>query len=87
MWYPLLQRREAENLPQELQRLAPDDWLRVSLTVATPTADGFGMHGSGMFVFNPPWNLEAALRESMPVLADALGQNGAGSFELRFRQT
>jgi 23S rRNA (adenine2030-N6)-methyltransferase len=87
VWYPLLQRHEAQNLPQELQRLAPGDWLRVSLAIMTPTADGFGMHGSGMFVFNPPWNLEIRLREAMPALVDALGQGGAASFDLQFRQT
>ena len=87
VWYPLLRRREAETLPQELQRQAPGDWLRVSLAVTAPAADGFGMHGSGVFVFNPPWNLEVALREAMPALADALGRSGGASFELQFRQT
>ena len=87
VWYPLLQRCEAENLPQELQRLAPGDWLDVSLKITAPAADGFGMHGSGLFVFNPPWNLEAALREAMPVLVAAMGLDTAASFELRFQQT
>ena len=59
----------------------------MSLTVTTPSADGFGMHGSGMFVFNPPWNLDAPLREAMPALVDALGEAGAASFDLQFRQT
>jgi 23S rRNA (adenine2030-N6)-methyltransferase len=87
VWYPLLQRREAEHLPQELRRLAPGDWLDVSLAIMAPAADGFGMHGSGLFVFNPPWNLEAPLREAMPALVDALGQDGAASFDLQFQQT
>ncbi len=87
VWYPLLQRREAESLPQELRRLAPGDWLLISLTLTASAADGFGMHGSGMFVFNPPWNLEEALREAMPALVDALRLDGAASFELRFQQT
>jgi len=87
VWYPLLQRREAQALPQELQRLTPGDWLRVALTVAAPSAEGFGMHGSGLFVINPPWNLEAALREALPVLVEALGQDGAATYDLQFRQT
>jgi 23S rRNA (adenine2030-N6)-methyltransferase len=40
------------------------------------------MHGSGMFVINPPWTLHAILQEVMPVLAARLGQNGEGSFVL-----
>ncbi len=87
VWYPLLQRREAESLPAELQRLAPGDWLRVSLAVTAPADDGFGMRGSGMFVFNPPWNLEASLREAMPALVAALGQDDAAAFDLAFRQS
>jgi 23S rRNA (adenine2030-N6)-methyltransferase len=87
VWYPLLQSTEAERLPLALQRLAPGDWLRVSLTVTAPATGGFGMHGSGMFVFNPPWDLEAPLAVAMPVLVDALGVDGAGSFDLQFRQS
>jgi 23S rRNA (adenine2030-N6)-methyltransferase len=59
----------------------------VSLAIVAPSADGFGMHGSGMFVLNPPWNLEAPLREAMPALVGALGQAGAASFDLQFQQT
>jgi 23S rRNA A2030 N6-methylase RlmJ len=40
-----------------------------------------------MFVFNPYWNLEAVLGDSMPLLARLLGQDGKGSFKLQFRQT
>jgi len=59
----------------------------VSLAVTAPAVDGFGMQGSGMFVFNPPWNLEAPLAEAMPALVDALGVDDAASFDLQFRQT
>ncbi len=87
VWYPQLPRREAQQLPQELQRLTPGDWLRVSLSIAAPSAEGFGMHGSGMFVLNPPWKLEAALRDALPALVEALGEDGEASFDLQFRQT
>ena len=70
-----------------MRRLATGDWLDVSLAIMAPAADGFGMHGSGLFVFNPPWNLETALREAMPALVDALGLDGAARFELRFQQS
>ena len=51
------QRRESERLPETLERIAAGDWLHVALTVRAPPDDGFGLHGSGMFVFNPPWKL------------------------------
>jgi 23S rRNA (adenine2030-N6)-methyltransferase len=87
VWYPRVQRRESENLPGQLRRLAPGDWLDVSLTVTVPAADGFGLHGSGMFVFNPPWKLESRLRGAMPTLVSILGQDRGAAFELTFRQT
>jgi 23S rRNA (adenine2030-N6)-methyltransferase len=87
VWYPQLQRREAEALPDELLRIAAGDWLHVWLRVKAPAVDGFGLHGSGLFVFNPPWNLESALRPAMPALVDALGLDSNAAFGLTFRQT
>jgi 23S rRNA (adenine2030-N6)-methyltransferase len=81
VWYPQLQRGDARELPDKLKKLAPD-WLNVALTVSKPTADGFGMHGSGMFVINPPWTLAKTLNECMPVLRDALGLDEGASFTL-----
>jgi hypothetical protein len=31
-----------------------------------------GMHGSGVFLVNPPWTLAAELKEALPWLADTL---------------
>ena len=87
VWYPQVQRQEAQDLPGQLKQLAEGDWLQVQLTVKAPEADGLGLHGSGMFVFNPPWNLEAALQEAMPALVRILGQDRKATFKLQFRQT
>jgi 23S rRNA (adenine2030-N6)-methyltransferase len=87
VWYPMIQRDESHRLAGELEKLAGGDWLHVSLRVAAPPADGVGLYGSGMFVFNPHWNLEARVREAMPALARVLGQDGPGSYKLQFRQT
>jgi 23S rRNA (adenine2030-N6)-methyltransferase len=82
VWYPQLQRSESVQLPGHLKELPVKSWLHVALSVQRPSLDGFGMHGSGMFVLNPPWTLHATLQEVMPVLASRLGQNGEGSFIL-----
>jgi 23S rRNA (adenine2030-N6)-methyltransferase len=87
VWYPQVQRRESEDLPSQLRRLAGGDWLDVSLEVMTPAADGFGLHGSGLFIFNPPWNLETPIRATMPTLVQALGQDEHAAFDLQFQQT
>jgi 23S rRNA (adenine2030-N6)-methyltransferase len=81
VWYPQLQRGDARELPEKLRKLH-DDWLDVSLTVSAPAADGFGMHGSGMFVVNPPWTLAQTLHDVLPFLRDALARDGQAAFQL-----
>jgi 23S rRNA (adenine2030-N6)-methyltransferase len=83
VWYPEVQRRESQQLPDALMRLPDIRWLHVTLTVKRPQADGFGLHGSGMFVVNPPHTLAAALRPAMPELVRLLGQDDAARFELK----
>ena len=82
VWYPQLQRGDARALPEKLKKLPADDWLHVALTVHAPAADGYGMHGSGLVVLNPPWTLAEQLRESMPVLVRLLGRDDAAAFVL-----
>jgi 23S rRNA (adenine2030-N6)-methyltransferase len=85
VWYPLLSRREAVQLPTALMRLRERDWLQVELQVKAPSEDGVGMHGSGLFVFNPPWTLPDTLRSAMPALVDLLGQDAQARFTLQHR--
>lgn len=81
VWYPQLQRGDARQLPEKLRKLAPR-WLDAQLTVRSPAADGYGMHGSGLFVVNPPWTLAAALAEVMPYLGDALGCDAGAGYDI-----
>ena len=71
VWYPLLQKNESITLAGKLKKLAPD-WLHATLKVQAPAADRMGMHGSGVFLVNPPWTLAAELKEALPWLADTL---------------
>lgn len=87
IWYPQVQRQEAQDLPSQLKQLAKGDWLNVSLTVKAPAKDGIGLHGSGMFVFNQPWTLESALRETLPALVRLLGQDARATHKLQFEQS
>ena len=89
VWYPQLQKLESAQLPARLKslavQLAPKGWLHAQLTVQQPEVDGFGLIGSGVFVFNPPWVLYGALAPVMPVLRDALAQYESASFLLERR--
>lgn len=82
VWYPQVQRRESRQFPEQLKALQRKDWLHVSLSVKKPVAGGFGLHGSGMFVLNPPWLLPKALKLAMPYLTKVLAQDAAGAFSL-----
>ena len=87
VWYPQVQRQESKELPGQLQKLAGKSWLHATLKVMAPARDGLGLHGSGVFVFNPPWKLEAALSAVMPMLVRLLGQDRSASYSLRAHKT
>lgn len=82
VWYPLLQRAESRQLVDQLRDVAGSNWLHASLTVHAPSADGFGMHGSGMFIVNPPYTLPQVLQQVMPYLRDKLQIDSGACFEL-----
>ena len=82
LWYPQLTRKEAFELPARLKKLPATDWLHAALRVRTPAKDGFGMHGSGLFIINPPWTLYDTLSATMPYLAATLGQDDGAGFTL-----
>ena len=84
VWYPQVQRRESELLARDLNRLRQTDWLHVTLTVKDPAADGLGLHGSGIYIVNPPWTLPDMLKETMPRLVEWLGQDDGATFSLNF---
>ena len=86
IWYPQLQRAESRQLPEQLKKLPAKSWLHAALSVQAPGADGFGMHGSGMFILNPPWTLHAELQQLMPYLAGVLGKEGAGGYVLEHEE-
>jgi len=86
VWYPQVQRRESVDLPRQLRKLPVRNWLHASLTVRRPARDGHGLHGSGLFLVNPPWTLMAALRESLPWLVRELAQDEQAGFTLEGEQ-
>ncbi|NOT83012.1 MAG: 23S rRNA (adenine(2030)-N(6))-methyltransferase RlmJ [Gallionella sp.] len=84
VWYPQLQRAEAQQLPAQLKQLPVKSWLHVALSVQALSEDGFGMYGSGMFILNPPWLLHGVLQEVMPYLVKHLQQDKQASFTLEY---
>ena len=87
IWYPLLQRPEPLQMLEKLKRLNIEDWLNVSLTVHAPSDEGFGMHGSSLFIINPPWTLPKTLEETMSYLTKTLAQDDNAEFTLESHLT
>lgn len=81
IWYPILLRPESRQLPERLKKLGVP-WLHVSLSVSAPSPDGLGLHSSGMLVLNPPYTLQAMLKEAMPYLVKTLGKDQGAKFAL-----
>ncbi len=93
VWYPIIPRPEAHDLPRKLKTLATKagkPWLNATLTVKSSklTSDEAGevirpgLPASGMFVINPPHTLKAALQLALPQMAEVLGQDKHASFTL-----
>lgn len=93
VWYPIIPRPEAHDLPKKLKTLATragKAWLSASLTVKssklTQDQDGEvvrpGLPASGMFVINPPHTLKAALKLALPQMVELLTQDQHATFAL-----
>ena len=93
VWYPIIPRPEAHDLPRKLKTLATKgsrSWLHATLTVKNSkiTTDAAGevqrpgLPASGMFLINPPHTLKAALQAALPQLVERLGQDRHAVFSL-----
>lgn len=93
VWYPVIPRPEAHDLPRKLKTLAVKasrPWLNAVLTVKSSklTTDDEGdvvrpgLPASGMFVINPPHTLKAQLQLALPQMVTLLGQDRNAGFTL-----
>jgi 23S rRNA (adenine2030-N6)-methyltransferase len=93
VWYPIIPRPEAHDLPKKLKTLANKagkTWLHASLTVKSSKLlkddEGEvvrpGLPASGMFVINPPHTLKVALAPALAQMASVLGQDQHATFAL-----
>ena len=93
VWYPIIPRPEAHDLPRKLKTLAVKagrSWLNATLTVKSSklTTDAAGevvrpgLPASGMFVINPPHTLKAELQAALPQMVALLGQDQNAGFAL-----
>ena len=93
VWYPVIPRPEAHDLPRKLKTLAVKagrSWLNAVLTVKSSKLltdeEGEvvrpGLPASGMFIINPPHTLKAQLQLALPQMVALLGQDRNAGFAL-----
>ncbi len=93
VWYPIIPRPEAHDLPRKLKTLAhrtERPWLNATLTVKSSklTTDESGdvvrpgLPASGIFVINPPHTLKASLSSALAQVAQLLTQDKNKAFEV-----
>ncbi|NCN70505.1 MAG: 23S rRNA (adenine(2030)-N(6))-methyltransferase RlmJ [Rhodoferax sp.] len=93
VWYPIIPRPEAHELPRKLKTLANREgrpWLNATLTVKSSklTTDDAGetvrpgLPASGVFVINPPHTLKATLHDALKQAAQLLAQGKNKAFEV-----
>ncbi|MFC6673034.1 23S rRNA (adenine(2030)-N(6))-methyltransferase RlmJ [Marinobacterium aestuariivivens] len=71
VWYPVVDRSRIDEMARGLKAGGIRNLWQVELGLA-PDSEGFGMTSSGLFMINPPWILEAELKEALPELAKRL---------------
>jgi 23S rRNA (adenine2030-N6)-methyltransferase len=85
VWYPVIPRPEAHELPRRLKTLANQadkPWLHATLAIGQREAQPItgeperrpGLTASGMFIINPPHTLKAGLQAALPQLLQVLGR-------------
>ncbi|MDY6977716.1 MAG: 23S rRNA (adenine(2030)-N(6))-methyltransferase RlmJ [Pseudomonadota bacterium] len=82
VWYPLLSERAgaksgaSEVMCDKLSELGRP-CFKAEICVAENTPEA-GMYGSGVFVLNPPWQLDISLDSALTNVVEMLGVNEAG---------
>jgi len=79
IWYPVIERRWVERYERALRAAGIPNVATFELCVARERPDG-GLVGSGVFVINPPWQLDDDLAAALPWLAERLALDDGASY-------
>ncbi|HUQ51203.1 MAG TPA: 23S rRNA (adenine(2030)-N(6))-methyltransferase RlmJ, partial [Gammaproteobacteria bacterium] len=81
IWYPVIERRWVERYERALRAAGIGAFATYELCVAHERRGG-GLTGSGLFVLNPPWQLDDELETALPWLVQRLGVDDGAGFRL-----
>ena len=79
IWYPVIERRWVERYERALRAAGIANVATFELCIARERRGG-GLIGSGVFVVNPPWHIEAELAVALPWLRERLAVDDGASY-------
>ena len=82
LWYPIKEQRVTAAWHADFSRAVAAPTLASELWLY-PRDSRVALNGSGLLIVNPPWQIEAAMREWLPELAAVLGAGSSGGSEVR----
>ncbi|GGZ03155.1 MAG: rRNA (adenine2030-N6)-methyltransferase [Shewanella sp.] len=80
LWYPVVQRQQTEAMLTRLKESGIRRQLRIEQSIR-PDNDEFGMTAAGLWVINPPWQLDNIAAEMLATLQPILQQQN-GSYRV-----
>lgn len=75
LWYPVVDRAQTESMLNRLKQSGIRRQLRIEQSVK-PDSHAFGMTAAGLWVINPPWQLDEAAKETVDCLHKRLNEGG-----------
>jgi len=81
LWYPVVTRERIDAMERDFSRSEVRNLLQVEFCLQNDSEE-YGMTGTGLFIVNPPWQLEKQLSEILPFMKANLGGEYC-TFQLR----
>jgi 23S rRNA (adenine2030-N6)-methyltransferase len=86
IWYPVLERRAADRFARALRTALDAPIATYEVCIARESGTR-GLIGSGVFVVNPPWQLDDDMAAALPWLKTKLERDGHGSYRHELPQS
>lgn len=74
LWYPVVKREQVTDMEKSFIKSDVRNTLKLEFCLSNDTEE-YGMTGTGLFIVNPPWQLEKQMEEILPYLKEKLGGN------------
>lgn len=83
LWYPIKQLRSLSRFHRRAAALPAKSALRIELQVRADDSP-LRMNGSGLVVWNAPWQFDRSIAPALQKLAGALGEDGRGESRIEW---